>query len=294
MAMLFGHSSGFSQTDTLYLYPVIQLDSVVISDIASGFDVQSFIDMVQEDTGFYQSFRDLRTIQYRSNALARMLDKKGLSQASYANQSKQFQQAGCRWLSMQRESSTGDFFDSQGEMNYYTTKLFSYIFLYRDTICTNDASVSSAADPQLEKRKDQLKVLLFQPGQPVAGIPFVQHELGVFSESMMNYYDYDLEAVMYHAVPAYKFTIKKKPEVKDSKVVLQFMETWFNRSDFAIMGRTYHLKEDNLVFDFDVHMQVQIGLIDGKRVPTYIYYNGNWDAPGKRRESGSVQISMYK
>lgn len=294
LVVLCGKFSVHAQSDTLYLYPVIQLDSVIISDVAAGFDVNSFIEIVQKDTGFYQAFRDLRTINYRSNAVSRMFGKDGLSVASYQNNSQQVQGDNCRWLEMEKETSTGDFFDKQGEMNYYTTRLFSYIFLYRDTVCEHSSDQSSGADPQLEKRKDQLKVLLFQPGQPVEGIPFVQHELGIFSESMMNYYDYDLEAVNYHSVPAYKFTVRKKQEVKDSKVVLQYMETWFNRSDFNIMARTYHLKEDNLVFDFDVRMQVQIGQLEGKQVPTYIYYNGNWDAPGKKREAGSVQISIYK
>ena len=39
-----------AQTDTLFLTPVIHLDSVVISEVADGFSVGEFIHLMEEDT----------------------------------------------------------------------------------------------------------------------------------------------------------------------------------------------------------------------------------------------------
>jgi hypothetical protein len=284
-----------AQTDTLFLLKVIQLDSVVISDTVSGFDIGSFIEMVEEDTTFYQAFRNLRQTTYTSTTDARFFDKNGLVEARYNNTARQIMQGRCRHMQVQQASTSGDFFDKHGEMEYFTARLFAYIFLYADTVCTSEAAVGSdhpSADSKMEKRKDQLKTLLFNPGQPVSGIPFVKNELGIFEKKMLGYYDYAIDAVTYQHVPAYKFTIVKKADVKESKVVLQEMETWFNRSDFSIMARNYHLRESNLVYDFDVTMKVVIQNTEALAIPTQIYYAGTWNIPGKKRETGNISISI--
>lgn len=46
----------FAQTDTVYIYPIIHLDSVVIADSKSGFDVSDFILMVQMIPPFINHF----------------------------------------------------------------------------------------------------------------------------------------------------------------------------------------------------------------------------------------------
>ncbi len=284
-----------AQTDTLYLLKVIQLDSVVISDSAEGFNVGTFIEMVENDTTFYQAFRNLRQSAYTSGADARFFDKNGLVTARYSNTARQIMEGACRFMEIEHASTSGDFFDKRGEMEYFTAKLFAYIFLYTDTVCSNSSASAVAepsADTKMEKRKDQLKTLLFNPGQPVSGIPFVKNELGIFDKKMLGYYDYSIDAVIYQHVPAYKFTIVKKADVKDSKVVLLEMETWFNRSDFSIMARNYHLQESNLVYDFDVTMKVVINNIESLSIPTQIYYSGTWNIPGKKRETGNISITI--
>ena len=105
-----------AQTDTLFLLKVIQLDSVVISDTVSGFDIGSFIEMVEEDTNFYQAFRNLRQTTYTSTTDARFFDKNGLVEARYNNTARQIMQWRCRHMQVQQASTSGDFFDKHGEM----------------------------------------------------------------------------------------------------------------------------------------------------------------------------------
>lgn len=285
----------FAQTDTVYIYPIIHLDSVVIAESKSGFDVSEFILMVQNDTTFYQSFRNLRQVQYTSTANVRMFDKRGLTQASLNNKSVQKTANNCRWMIPYYQTTTGDFFNKKGEMNYYTAKMFSYIFLYGDTICSG--SITSVNQnkhmSQLEKRKEQLKVLIFNPGNPVEGIPFINSKLSIFDEDMRQYYDYAITSERNTAgTECYVFSIRAKAGVKTGDVVLKEMITWFNKADFSIVARDYRLSTDNLVFDFDVTMQVKMIQLQNRIIPGVIQYSGTWNAPGKKRETGSVLIQI--
>lgn len=273
---------------------------MVIADFKSGFDVSDFILMVQNDTTFYQSFRTLRQVQYTSTANVRMFDKRGLTQASLNNKSFQKIENDCRWMLPYYQTTTGDFFDKKGEMNYYTAKMFSYIFLYGDTICSGNIStpIHDKKMSQLEKRKEQLKTLVFNPGKPVEGIPFINSKLSVFDEEMMQYYDYAITSERNAAgTECYVFSIKVKEGVKTGDVVLKEMATWFRKADFLIIARDYRLSTDNLIFDFDVTMEVEMIqlrnlMVPDLMVPGLIHYSGTWNAPGKKRETGSVLIEI--
>jgi hypothetical protein len=226
-----------------------------------------------------------------------MYDKEHLVEASYTSDVEQVIAKQCRYINFTEEKFSPNFFDKYGEPDYYTAKLFSYIFLYQDTVCESSSKVegeSSSGSSKIEKRKDQLKTLMFRPGEPVEGIPFIKKELGIFDEKMIENYDYQLEAVQFQSKPAYLFTITKKADVKDRKVVLQNMQTWFNRSDFSIMARNYHLTESNLIYDFDVRMEVIMENVNSMQTPSHIYYNGTWDIPTKKRETGTVIIDVFR
>lgn len=285
----------FSQTDTVYIFPVVQLDSVVIADSKSGFDVGEFILMVQNDSTYYQAFRNLRTVEYTTVANVRMFDKRGLTQAALNNTSIQHVEQACRWMTPYYQTVTGNFFDKRGEMTYYTAKMFSYIFLYGDTICAGDAPryQNDKQESQLEKRKEQLKILIFNPGKPVDGIPFINSKMSIFDEEMMAYYDYTISARRNDAgTECYVFGISVKDGVSGDDVVLKEMTTWFKKADFSIIARDYRLSTDNLVFDFDVTMRVDMIQLQNKVVPGTIQYSGTWNVPGKKRETGSVFIKI--
>lgn len=284
-----------AQTDTVFIYPIIHLDSVVISESKSGFDVSAFILMVQNDTTFYQAFRNLRSAEYTTTANVRMFDKNGLNQASLNNKSYQQVENDCRWMQQYYQTSTGNFFNRKGEMNYYTAKMFSYIFLYTDTVCGIHAANERVSEnlSGLEKRKEQLKVLVFNPGKPIDGIPFINNRLSIFDAEMMQYYDYAITSQRdASGNDCYLFTIKIKDGVKKGDVVLQEMETWFKKADFSISARNYRLSTDNVIFDFDVTMQVKMMQLNDRIVPGTIHYSGTWNAPGKKRETGSVFIQI--
>lgn len=283
--------------DTVYLPAVIYLDSFTVQDVGTGFSVSDFIDYVKADTTFYEAFRNLRRINYHSSATARFFDDDHLATASYSNRTFQHVENNCRWMDFLFEASTGDFFDDDGEMNYYTSRMFSYIFLYHDTICNKIVETDNnlGTDDKLEKHKEQLKVLIFNPGQPVEGIPIIKNKMAIFDPEMIKYYDYSITQKRFDTgVDCYVFTVKKKQEVKEDDVVIKELVTWFDKKTLDIVSRQYSLGYHASIFDFDVTMNVRLTSIDGYRVPEYIYYNGFWDVPTKKPETGSVQISVWK
>ncbi len=296
--LIFSGMHVFSQQpDSAYMPSIITLDSFVIEEVQDGLSIQDFVKYIQTDSSFYESFHNLRRIPYHSSATVRMFDDEHLNKASYSNRTFQHIKNNCRWMDFLFEVSTGDFFDKKGEMNYYTSKLFSYIFLYPDTMCNNIVATDNnvSAGNELQKRKEQLKYLLFKPGQPVDGIPLVKNKMEIFSEEMIPFYNYDISMKRYTTgVDCYVFTIKKKPETKKGEdVIINELTTWFDKNTMEIIAREYSLSNFTSIYDFDVSMQVRLTTINGYRVPESINYNGYWDITGKKPEVGSVQILVW-
>ena len=289
---------GFGQVpDSTGIRYVITLDSFILTEVQHGFDVEDFVRFVQEDTSFYEAFRNLRRIQYNGSATVRMFDEDHLNMASYSNRTEQQLQSNCRWMDFNFEVATGDFFDKHGDMNYYTARMFAYIFLYKDTICNSAVLLDNNlnTDTKLDERKEQLKTLIFNPGQPVENIPLIKEKMEIFSPEMQAYYDYSIEQKKYATgVDCYVFTTRKKPDAqKGEDVVINELITWFDKKTMQIVARHYSLSYFTRLFDFDVVMDVKLANVNGYQVPVSIQYNGYWDIPARKPEIGSVQIAIW-
>ena len=293
LCLLVSRLSFAQQEDTVIMH-MITLDSFVVEDVAEGLDISRFITLIQEDTSFYEAFENLRRIDYAGSTTVRMFDTEHLVQAMYSNRMQQDVQSNCRSMSFPFEVHTGDFFDKNGKMNYLTAGVFSYIFLYRDTICGNIVQTDNNAgdDAGLEQRKDQLKVLIFNPGKSVNGIPLIGDKMEIFAPHMQPYYTYDIHQERYATgVDCYVFTVQKTPEAEKGKdVVINNLTTWFDKKTMEIVARQYQLSYFTPVFDFDVSMDVRLGVVNGLRVPVKIDYHGYWDIPMRKPEIGSIQI----
>ena len=291
-------TNGFSQNeDSLYLPGIITLDSFILIEVRDGFNVEDFIAFTQRDSSFYEAFRNLRRINYNSATTVRMFDEEHLNVASYSNRTYQHLDKNCRWMEFPFEVSNGNFFDKKKEMEYYTARVFSYIFLYKDTICNNivDTDNNAGTDSKLELRKEQLKTMIFNPGEPVDDIPLIKNKMEIFSDEMIPFYDYSISSQRYTTgVDCYVFSIKKKPEVqKGEDVVINELTTWFDKKTMQIVSRKYSLSYFTALFDFDVSMEVKLSVVNGYQVPSFVLYNGYWDIPARKPEIGSVQIYIW-
>ncbi len=60
-----------------------------------------------------------------------------------------------------------------------------------------------------------------------------------------------------------------------------------------IVARNYDLSYDAGVYDFNVHMEVQMTKFETYLVPKIIRYTGNWDVAFKKRERGIFTATLF-
>jgi hypothetical protein len=265
----------------------VTLSEVVVH---SKLDVPSFIQRVKSDTSFYKAFKNLRVIGFDAINDIRMLDKKGRSKAYMFSKTRQMRADNCRTMEVLEEKVEGDMYDNKGHYNYYTMSMYASLFFTDGKVCgeTNivgDKDFSVSDKSGLEKHKEQLKILFFQPGRKIKGLPFMSNKTNMFSSKLADDYDMNIDLVDYLNTDCYVFHQKVKSG-RENKVVIQEMTTWFRSNDFEIMGRNYHLKYSTPIYDFDVRMEVEMTTFQGLTVPRLIRYNGDWKAVTKKRERG--------
>ena len=272
----------------------ITLSEIVVNN---QLDVPAFIERVKNDTTFYKAFRNLRVIGYSALNDIRMLDKNGHTQASLRNKIKQLRSNNCRTMEVADQVITGDMYDKDGNFNYYTAQMYAGLFFTKGSVCGETNIVkghefSTNGLSGIEKHKEQLKMLFFNPGKKINGLPFISNKTPVFDESMADKYNMDIDYKDYHKIPCYVFTVKVKDD-KKSSVVINEMTTWFNEKTFEIVARNYSLGYDAGVYDFKVDMEVQMTRAGDLLVPSLLRYNGNWKAIFKKRERGVFTATLF-
>ena len=100
----------------------------------------------------------------------------------------------------------------------------------------------------------------------------------------------------YEGKSCYIFSIKAKEDLsggQKDKIVIDNMTTWFDAKSMEVMARNYHLSYDAGVYDFNVHMEVQMTHFENYLVPKTLYYNGNWSVAFKKRERGVFTATSF-
>ena len=272
---------------------LITLSEVVVNN---KINVPVFIDRVRNDTTFYKAFRTLHIIGFTAINDIRMVNSDGDIKASLRSKIMQVRNGNCRSMQVLEETTTGDIYDEEKNFNYYTGEMYAGLFFTKGSVCGEDNIVkgrelSTSGLSGIEKHKAQLKLLFFNPGKKISGIPLISDKTPIFDESMADDYDMSIDMEEYNGTSCYVFKIKAK-EDKKSDVVIDEMTTWFNDKTFEIVARNYSLSYDAGVYDFDVQMQVELTKLGDLLVPSLIRYTGNWKVVFKKRERGIFTATL--
>lgn len=283
--------------DSSYISRAIQLDEYVVKASRYGFDVNGFIKRVETDTTFYKAFKNLRIVSYTSDNDVRIIDKKEGVKASLLSTTRQTEREGCRTMQVLKEKTTGDFYTRGGKYNYYTARLYASLFFTRGKVCGETNLVKGGNDAvtdesSMEKHKDQLKTLIFNPGQPIPGVPIVGKKVAIFDNDVAPMYNFSISSANYGNIPCYVFTAKVKPYNRDD-VVINELVTYFNKDNYEIVARNYSLSYKTWLFDFDVQMQVEMTHFEKFLIPSVIHYTGNWSVPFRKRERAVFTAKFY-
>lgn len=300
-ALLVASLAARGQQDSLdneRLAKMVSLSEVVIR---SNLNVARFMDQVKNDTTFYKAFRNLHLLGFTAWNDIRIRDKKGNTKASLQSKTKQVRLAGCRSMEVLDENHSGDLYDSDGNYNYYTAELYAGLFFTKGTVCHENNIVKGIdfkpkSKSGMAKHKEQLKMLFFNPGKKIPGIPFIGDKIDIFDPGRAALYDFSIGYDDYEGQSCYVFTIKAKEELSGGKrnaVVIDGMTTWFNTKTMEVMARNYDMSYDAGVYDFDVHMEVQMTKFGDLLVPRLLRYTGNWDVVFKKRERGTFTATLF-
>lgn len=273
---------------------VITLSEVVLNN---RLNIPAFITHVKNDTSFYKAFRNLHILQFSSINDIRMNNSDGEVKASLHSKTKQLRSSNCRSMQVLEEQVTGNFYDELRNYNYYTAQMYASLFFTKDSVCGEDNIVtgrdfSTEGKSGMEKHKEQLKKLFFNPGKKISGIPFISSKTAIFEEDMADKYDMNIDMDIFNGQNCFIFKQTVKPENK-SDVVIDAMTTWFDDKNFEVLGRNYSLSYDAGVYDFKVQMEVVLTKFGEYLVPTVLRYTGNWKAIFKPRERGVFTATLF-
>lgn len=273
----------------------IHIDSAVTIS-STRLTAQSFIDEILNDTSFYQAFRNMKKYTFLAENRIFTYDKKDKVNGRIFRRIRHNNDGPYKMEFLTKQDS-GKVYKRNGKYSLYTVEMFDYIFMnaYNSDFVPSE-SLTGGKGESNESYKDKLKTLLFSPGKPIKGVPFISGKTELFTANMRQYYDYEFYSGTYlDSIPVYRFKVKVKPDLSNwtkDGLMIKELTTIFDKRNFQILGRYVDMKYGNMFFDFDVQMNIELGYFDHNEVllPTKISYQGNWDIPFKREEKASFLI----
>lgn len=273
----------------------VTIDSAITVS-STRLTIESFINEIINDTSFYAAFRNMKKYSFTAENRIFTYDKKNavagkIYRKIYHNNEGPYK------MQFLEKTDEGTVYKRNGKYALYTVEMFDYIFMnaYNSDFVPS-APISGAKGESNESYKDKLKTLIFSPGRPIKGVPFIGKKTEIFTANMRQYYDYSFYRGTYlDSIPVYRFKVEMKPGLSNwtkDGLMIKELTTIFDMRNFQILGRYVDMKYDNFAFDFDVQMNIELGYFgnDQTLLPTKITYQGNWDIPFKRQERASFLI----
>ncbi|HKG08416.1 MAG TPA: hypothetical protein VKB19_18255 [Pedobacter sp.] len=272
----------------------IQLDSV-INIKAQKFGVETFINAIISDNSFYQAFRNMKKYSFIAENSIYTYNKKNKVDGRIYRKVRHTTDGAVKMQFLEKRD-TGNVYKKNGKYQLYTLEMFDYIFMnaYQTGFVAEQPINSGKKGDSNEGYKDKLKTLIFSPGRPIKGLPFIGSKTQIFTANMRQYYDYAYKSGVYlDSIPVYWFRITVKKDLSNSSkdgLMIKELTTIFDKRNFEILGRYVDMKYSNLLFDFDVQMNIETSYFGEEKLPAKITYQGNWDYPFKKEERASFLI----
>ncbi len=272
----------------------IELAPFVIS-ADNSLDVEDFMQKVLVDSSFYQAFINLKYIPHEFRSTLFVRNKGEQEKGKLDRTALQHLEDGKRVVEILTEESNGKIYKKNGYHRYLTAEMYDEVFFPSEPESVGPDITSFEQEEvkgsKLEKYRSQLKKMLFNPGQEIVSVPFIGDKMDIFSEDMIEYYDFSIySAYTDDSVYCHVFQVDAKDDIRSNKTVIKRMVSYFDKKNMNVMSREYRLVNNTLLFEFDIWMHVENDLIAGKLLPRKIQYDGDWDVPFKGAEIISFDI----
>jgi len=283
----------FSQEDEK-IYNSIQLDTLTIF-AQNEFDTKTFIQRIKDDTTFYQAFKNLRYYPHKALGDLWVYNKKEKEKATEKISVTQYLNESYMWQDRKTNSSSGKLRTKKGKYRFITAEVYYDIFFPSDTIPVS-TEITDVKEESVEKNKKSkyihdLKLMMFNPGEDISGVPIVGKKMSIFDNDMVEFYDYKVSIINFNGIECYQFSCIAKPEYREHKTVIKYLTTVFNKENMAVLNRQYLMRYKSILFQFDVKINVKNEMKNGIITPLSISYNGYWDIPFKTQEKIAFTIT---
>jgi hypothetical protein len=270
----------------------ITIDSAVANIRSHKLRAQDFIDAVMNDTSFYKAFQNMKNYAFTAENRIFTYDKKNKVEGKVYRRILHGSEGGKHKIAYTAKRDSGNVFKKNGKYQLYTAEMFDYIFMnaYNSDFVKSEGT-SAENKTKNEGYKAKLKTLVFTPGRKVSGIPFISSKTEIFGPELRQFYSYEFARGTYlDSIPVYRFKVKRKPSSAADDVMIQEMTTIFDVNNFEILGRYIDMKYSNMLFDFNVQMNIELNRFNNQLLPVKISYQGNWDIPLHKEERASFLI----
>lgn len=261
----------------------------------AGLDIEDFINQIIQDTSFYEAFRNMKKYDFTAENRVYTYNKKDKVSGKIYRKIIHSNEGNGHNMKVVEKEDSGDLFKKNGKYELYTVEMFEYIFM--NAYSSDFTSEKRTSNPKFgtsEFYKEKLKTLIFTPGKPVKGVPFISNQTEIFTPNMRQNYNYTFNKGKYlDSIPVYRFKVAIKPDLgswTEDGIMIKELTTIFDQRNFQILGRYVDMKLDNLAFNFDVQMNIEMSYFEGELLPTKISYQGNWDVPLKKEEKASFLV----
>lgn len=271
------------------IYKAINIPPIDIFASDESWTDDTLISRLINDTTFYKAFLNMKYYPHKIGGHLQVYFKDDRSKASMDRKATQYLMDEKKWVTIDKETTNGKIRKKNGKFKYLTAEMYDEVFFpeHRHTVSPNIISVEQkeTKESKIEKYKSQLKKMLFNPGAPIESVPFIGNKMEIFSDKMVEYYDYNIfTSWLPDSTECLVFTCEAKPDEKKNKTVIKSMTTYFDKYTFEVLDRSYHLKYGNTLFQFDIEMNIKNKKVRSMLVPESIKYSGWWDIPIKKAE----------
>ena len=283
--MCLGKSS--AQTDSIL--SVVELDPVVVQAQEDGFNVESFVLAVMEDTTFYQAFLNMKTFPHtvRSGLVVRNKKEKEKASLNREGRLKKTSDTHVEMI-LSKDEHTGNLKNRKGEYRYMTAEMYDEVFWpkgsYRADNSIRSREQELVRGSKIEEYKSELKKFMFNPGQEIGTVPFIGDKMALFDDHMIEYYDYSIWSDKRSGRACWVFSAEAKQEERPNRTVIKSMDTWFDKNTWQVRARHYHIQHSTIFLDFNIRIKVENVSMKGQIIPMSIDYDGDFDIPLKKPE----------
>lgn len=276
---------------------VVFLDSITVTAVRSGWDLDAFIERVKNDQSLYGAFRNLRGMSYGFDYEVTAQGRKGKKLATASGKAIQQWDGHCRTMHNQEEHITGPWLEPSGEYTHFSASMFDRLFLTHGRVCAGQNTSparSVESNHGREKYINLLKRILFNPGSG-EDIPFLGHEFELFDVKKSTIYQHSISQIDYHGAPV--FVVRSilseniNPREKKKNIIRELV-SYLRVDDGQVIHRAYHLVNHSLILDCDVNISFTVAQHQTKYFVQSCYLDGYWNFPGKKWEKASFNIQI--